>query len=142
MTTHKSISSQERVTIVMVPYEQYSSFPRAIDSIYQHTDYPFELIVVEGNAPNSVKTAIERRTQYRKNAKIIYTNHSPLAGEARNLARPHIRTSRVFFMDNDVRVTACWLSNMGKLSDANNASMVCPAISNTSEPADTLSIDN
>ncbi len=136
-STHKP-SSHERVTIVMVPYEQYSTFPTAVDTLYENTHHPFSLIVVEGNAPDSVRSALEKRKKHHKDVKIIYTNHLPLAGEARNLALPHIKTNWVFFMDNDVRVTPRWLSGLIHTAKETKAEIVCPAILNTQNPIYTL----
>ena len=138
----KKKSSKERATIVMVPYEQYSTFPRAVDALYHHTDHPFNLIVVEGNAPDAIKSALEKRTQFHKNIKIIYTNHQPLAGEAYNLARPHLRTSWTFFMHNDLRVTTGWLSKLIESAKARNAEIVCPAIEGAEDPAHTPDMDH
>ncbi|GEM_PF-2064253 len=126
--TLKKKSSKERITIVMVPYEQYSTFPKAVDMLYKNTVHPFYLIVVEGNAPGAIKSALEKRTQFHKNIKIIYTNHLPLAGEAYNLARPHLRTSWAFFMHNDLQVTSGWLSKLIECAKTRNVEIVCPVI--------------
>lgn len=123
-----------QVTVVLVPYEQYSTFPKAVDALYERTDRPFQLILIEGNAPERIRTSLERRKKYRKNIKIIYTDHLPLAGEARNLALPHLRTPFVFFMDNDVRVTNGWLSNLIRCSTETGAEIVYPSILNTQNP--------
>lgn len=130
----KKRSPKERVTVVMAPFEQYSTFPGAVDTLYQNTDTPFNLIVVEGNAPDAIKSALEKRTQFHKNFKIIYTNHLPLIGEAYNLARPHLKTPWVFFMHNDLRVTAGWLSKLIDFANARNAEIVCPVIEGADDP--------
>jgi len=131
--THKPIL-HERVTIVMVPYEQYSTFPTAVDTLYENTHSPFNLIVIEGSAPESIRSALEKRKKRHQDIKIIYTNHLPLAGEARNLALPHIKTNWVFFMDNDVRVTARWLPSLVHTAKETKAEIICPAILNTQNP--------
>ena len=137
ISTHKP-ASHERVTIVMVPYEQYSTFPKAVDTLYENTHYSFSLIVIEGSAPDSIRSALEKRKKHHKDIKIIYTNHLPLAGEARNLALPHIKTNWVFFMDNDVRVTPRWLPSLVHTAKETKAEIICPAILNTQNPIYTL----
>ena len=102
----------ESVTILMVPHDGYSAFPRAVDAVMRETRLPFELIIVEGASPNNIRHELEKRKERRKNVKIIYSNHRPRMAEAFNLGLPHIRTCRAFLMHNDVRVTPQWLENL------------------------------
>jgi hypothetical protein len=119
--------THECVTIVLVALDQYSPFLSALDSILKETRLPYELIIVEGNAPESVRLKIERKKRGRKNIKIIYSTHHPRMAEAFNLALPHIRTRLAFFMNNNVRVTPLWLEHL--LDHAkNHPGVACPSV--------------
>ena len=135
-------TNNDRVTIVMVPYEQYSAFPKAIDALYRYTKHPFDLIIIEGNAPDFIRSVLEKREKYHGNIRIIYTNHQPLAGEARNLALPYLRNPFAFFMDNDVCVTAGWLANLVRCLKETGAEIVYPSILNTQNPTYILNSGN
>lgn len=102
----------ESITIVLAPFDQYSAFARAIEAILKHTRAPFELIILEGGAPQSIRQQIESRKKNLKHVKVIYSNHRPRMAEAFNIALPHIRTQRAFFTHNNLRVTPHWLENL------------------------------
>lgn len=108
----KKLDKNERVTIVTAPLEQYSGFPEFIDDLYQNADYPFELIVIEGNSPDNIKAALERQRKYYQNIKIIYSLAVPLAGAAFNLAIPHVRTNLVLFLANNANLKKGWLKSI------------------------------
>lgn len=112
----------------MIPFDQYSVFPSSIDALYKETSYPFKLIVIEGNAPDNIRHELERRQKKYHNFKIIYSNHRPRMAEAFNLGLAHIRTSRAFFMHNNLRVTPGWLSNLMELAK-HQTGVICPYVS-------------
>ena len=90
------VKLHESVTILLAPLDQYSAFPGAVDAILKETRLPFELIIIEGNAPESVRLKLERRKKQHKNIKIIYSAHRPRLAEAFNLGLPHIRTDLLY----------------------------------------------
>ncbi len=120
-------NNPDPVTIVMIPFDQYSVFAKAVRNLFQRTKESFELILVEGNAPPAVRMDLEALKLKHKNIKIIYSGHRPRMAEAFNLALPHIRTERAFFMHNDVQVTSGWLNALLSFA-ALNKGVVCPKI--------------
>ncbi len=117
----------ESVTILMVPHDGYSSFPRAVDALLKETRLPFELIIVEGSAPDSIRHELEKKRDRRKNIKIIYSNHRPRLAQAFNLGLPHIRTRRAFLMHNDIRVTPQWLESLIQHATGKSG-VICPFV--------------
>ncbi len=115
------------ITIVMIPFDQYSIFAKAVRNLIQLTKEPFELIIIEGSAPHAVRLDLEVLKRKHNNIKIIYADHRPRMAEAFNLALPHIRTQRAFFMHNDVQVKPGWLNALSSFSDRNKG-VVCPKI--------------
>lgn len=117
----------ESVTILLVPLYGYSAFPRAVDCILRETRLPFELIIVEANSPDSIRHELEKRKRHRKNIKIIYSNHTPRLAQTLNLGLAHIRTPKVFFMHNNIRVTPHWLENLLQHAKDKHG-VVCPYV--------------
>lgn len=120
-------SRPDPVTIVMIPFDQYSIFAKAVRNLIRLTKEPFELILIEGSAPHSVRLDLEALKRKYKNIKIIYSDHRPRMAKAFNLALPHIRTQRAFFMHNDVQVKPGWLEALSSFSDRNKG-VICPKI--------------
>jgi glycosyltransferase involved in cell wall biosynthesis len=118
----------EPVTILMVPFDQYSVFPSSVDFLFKETRYPFNLIIVEGNAPDNIRHELERKQDRHKNIKIIYSNHRPRMAQAFNLGLAHIRTPHVFFMHNSLRVTPGWLPNLMEMAK-HKTGVICPYVS-------------
>ncbi len=121
------VKLHEPVTILMVPLDQYSAFPGAVDAVLKETRLPFELILIEGNAPESIRHKLEQRKKSHKNIKIIYSAHRPRMAEAFNLGLVHIRTRIAFFTHNNVRATSLWLEHLLKQAK-DNPGVVCPYV--------------
>jgi len=124
--------TQEPVTILMIPFDQYSVFPASVDALYKETRYPFKLIVIEGNAPDNIRHELEKRQKKYGDLKIIYSNHRPRMAEAFNLGLAHIRTPKAFFMHNNLRVTPGWLSNLMEMAK-HQTGVICPYVSYAQE---------
>lgn len=120
-------STHESVSILLIPFEQYSTFPKAVDTLIANTRYPFELIVVEGNAPDAVRHELEKRKKRRRNMKIIYSDHRPRMAEAFNLGLAHIRTRYAFLMHNNLFAAPGWLSNLLERAK-DRPGVFCPVI--------------
>ena len=68
-------SKPKQLTVILMPFERFSSFARAVDHLQRSIDVPFNLIIVEGNAPDSVRVSLEKRQRRYKNVTIIYSEH-------------------------------------------------------------------
>ena len=117
--------SQPRVTIVISPRERFSFTQRNLESIYQETLIPFDLIYVDGGSPSHIKEYLQENSQ-KRGFKLIRTEQYLAPNQARNLAIPHVKTEFVLFVDNDVLVSAHWLDRLLKCADETEASVVCP----------------
>ncbi len=118
--------SHKDITVVMVPYERHSIFPKAVDALYRHIQIPFNLIVIEGCAPEEVRTQLEKHQSRHGNMTIIYTNHCPSLAKAFNLALPHLKTPYTLFIDNEIRFSKGTIETMLKAAQANHVGVVCP----------------
>lgn len=119
-------SSRKELTVILIPYERFSPFAEAVDDLYKTMDVPFNLIVVEGNAPESVRSSLEKRQKKHKNLTIIYSERQVSMGAAINLAAPHLKTKYAFIMDNDVRLSAGTMGRLLQYSKNNDCGIVYP----------------
>jgi GT2 family glycosyltransferase len=115
------------VTIIVSPRERFSVSARSLDSIYEHTDAPFDLIYVDGGSPRYVRDYLARAAAER-GFKLIRSETFLSPNHARNLALRHARTRYVVFIDNDVVVSPGWLTPLIACAEETGAAIVGPLI--------------
>jgi GT2 family glycosyltransferase len=117
--------SECRVTILYVQRERFSPTPRTLTALYEHTDVPFELVVVDaGSGPRMA--AWLRREADRRGFKLIRRDRLLTPDAARNIAAEGVTTEFVCAVDNDVLVDAGWLETMLACADETGADVVAP----------------
>ncbi|MEO1375329.1 MAG: glycosyltransferase, partial [Cyanobacteria bacterium J06635_10] len=114
-----------QVTLVIVPRERFSCTQQSLESIYEHTTFPFKLIYVDGNSPAKVKHYLETQAQ-EKNFKIIRTDYYLSPNHARNIGLSEVDTKYVVFVDNDVVFSPDWLQALVNCAEETNATVVGP----------------
>lgn len=97
-----------QVTIVVVPRERFSCTRESLESIYEHTKFPFKLVYVDGNSPAKVRRYLEEQAQA-KGFQLIRTDYYLSPNHARNIGLSHVDTKYAVFFDNDVVVSPGWL---------------------------------
>lgn len=115
------------VTLIVCPHERFSCTRESLESIFQYTTIPFELIYVDAGSPKSVQTYLQKQSQMR-NFQLIRTKHYLSPNQARNLAIPHVKTKYVLFMGNDVIVSPQWLERLLACAEETNAAIASPLI--------------
>ncbi|MBF2066874.1 MAG: glycosyltransferase [Calothrix sp. C42_A2020_038] len=113
------------VTLVVVPRERFSCTQESLESIYEHTDFPFKLIYIDGNSPAKVRRYLEAKAQ-EKNFKLIRTNYYLSPNHARNIGISHVDTKYLVFADNDVVVSPNWLKALVNCAEETEATVVGP----------------
>lgn len=116
---------EPQVTIVVVPRERFSCTQESLESIYEHTEFPFKLIYVDGNSPTKVQRYIETQAQA-KNFQIVRTDYYLSPNHARNIGLSQVDTKYVVFMDNDVVVSPGWLNALVTCAEETGATVVGP----------------
>lgn len=119
-TPEQTPGQAPKVTLVVVPREQFSVSKRSLDSIYECTQIPFELIYVDGNSPSALRqwleaSSLERGFTLLQSGEYLSPNH------ARNWALPLIKTPYVAFLDNDLIVTPGWLESLLRSAEETGA---------------------
>lgn len=116
---------EPKVTIIVVPRERFSCTRQSLESIYEHTQYPFKLVYVDGNSPEKVRLYLEDRAR-EKNFQLVRTDYYLSPNHARNIGLDYADTEYVVFFDNDVVVTPGWLEALVNCAEETNASVVGP----------------
>lgn len=120
-----SHETKPRVTLVVVPRERFSYTAKSLESIYEHTSYPFQLVYVDGGSPPKVRRYLEEQAQL-KGFELIRTEQYLSPNLARNIGLSRVQTEYVVFIDNDVVVSPDWLTHLMQCADETQADVVGP----------------
>jgi Glycosyl transferase family 2 len=123
------VMTEIRTTVVVAPREQFGWTRPALESIFAHTEVPYNLVYVDGGSPAPVRRYLTLRARQR-GFRLLRTEHHLSPMEARALALPHVDTEYVCFIDNDVLVTPGWLARLVRCADETEAWAVGPLYCN------------
>ena len=112
-------------TIAFVPREQFSTTRRALETLYERTQEPFELICVDGGSPPPIQEYLEQAARTH-DFTLLRTESFLTPNQARNIALERVRTRYVVFVDNDVVVGARFLSPLIQCAQETGAWVVGP----------------
>ena len=110
------VMTEIRTTVVVAPREQFGWTRPALESIFAHTEVPYNIVYVDGGSPAPVRRYLALRARQR-GFRLLRTEHHLSPMEARALALPHVDTEYVCFIDNDVLVTPGWLARLVRCAD-------------------------
>jgi GT2 family glycosyltransferase len=114
-----------RATVAFVPREVFCTTRRSLETLYDRTRGPFDLVCIDGNSPPDVRQYLEHEARARQFT-LVRTDGYVTPNQARNLAVRHVRTPYVVFVDNDVLVTEGWLDALCDCADQTGAWVVGP----------------
>lgn len=114
-----------RVTIVVVPRERFNLSLVSLDTIYEHTKTPFELVYVDGRSPKAIRSELAKSAK-RRGFTLVRRNRYLSPNEARAIGLAEVRTPYVVFVDNDLLVTPGWLTSLLECADETGAWAVGP----------------
>ncbi len=114
-----------QVTIVVSPRERFSYTRESLESIFQYTTIPFELVYVDGNSPAKVRDYLKAKAQ-EKGFQLIRTDYYLSPNRSRNLGLAEVKTKYVVFLDNDVILSPGWLEALIDCAETTNATVVGP----------------
>jgi GT2 family glycosyltransferase len=119
--------NQPEVTLVVVPRERFSYTRKSLESIYQYTKYPFDLVYVDGNSPEHIQEYLVNQS-LEKDFKLIRTEHYLAPNQARNIGLEYVKTKYVVFVDNDIHVAPGWLKKLVECAEETEATVVSPLV--------------
>jgi len=100
------------VTIGFVPRERFSLAAESLQRIFDYTDIPFNLIVVNCNIPTVYWQQMEAVLQGRDNVHVIHRDHYLLPNQSKNLVIPEAHDEFLCLIENDNLVKDGWLSQL------------------------------
>ena len=104
----KSQTTQPKVTLLMLACNALEYTKKAIESIYQHTKIPFQLIVIDNGSTDGTPSHLRKDDRY-----YHIENQSNLGfPTAMNLGLEFISTPYFAILNNDIIVTDGWLKRM------------------------------
>lgn len=120
-----STSDEPLVTIVSTPRERYSLVRQSLESVFEYSDIPYKLIVVDGRAPAGEHEWLCAESSER-GFRLLRTEYHMPPNEARNLARKYVDTPYVLFLENDCVVSPGWLSALVRCAEETGGDVVGP----------------
>jgi GT2 family glycosyltransferase len=121
------IMTQPEVTLVVVPRERFSYTRQSLESIYQHTKYPFNLIYVDGNSPRHIRQYLQQQAD-EKQFILVHSEQYLSPNQARNIGLKYVKTKYLVFVDNDIHVAEGWLEKIVQCAEETEAAVVCPLV--------------
>ena len=115
------------VTIVVVQRERFSLTRRSLESLYEHTQPPFDLVYVDAGSPRKVARYLARESRSRGFRLLQFPHYIP-PHRARNMGAEIARTRYVVFVDNDVLFSKHWLDALIECAETTQADLVTPVI--------------
>jgi GT2 family glycosyltransferase len=119
------MNNNPSATIVFVFRERLSPTLACLQHLLRTTSGPFELICVDGGAPESISASL-RGLAAKHCFTLIRSEHYLSPNESRNLALKHVQTPYVVFVDNDVKVSQNWLDPLVRCAEETGAWLVAP----------------
>jgi len=115
------------VSIIFTQRERFSYTQESLESVYQNTHIPFQLIYVDAGSPAHIEKYLASEAQA-KGFQVVRLEHYLSPNQARNVGLSQVTTKYVVFIDNDVIVTPNWLSRLVQCAEETNAAVVGPTI--------------
>ncbi len=120
------------VTIIIVPRERFSCTKTSLESIKLHTQYPHQIVYIDGNSPQHVKEYLISQAQ-ELDFKLLRFEQYLYPNQAKNIGLKYLKSSGcqskyIVFVDNDIIVAPNWLQALVKCADETQAAVVTPLI--------------
>ena len=112
-----------KVTIVAVPRERFQFTQDSLESLYENTHYPIELIYVDNHSPAPVRDYLAAQAQ-EKGFELVRTPHFVSPNHARNIGLRRVKTPYVIFVDNDIIFSQGWLGALVQCAQDTGATIV------------------
>lgn len=118
-----------KATIVVGPRERFSHTEKCLESLYENTDYPFDLVFVDVSSPKPVERYIQRKAE-KESFKVIRTPRYISPNQARNVGLRYVKaqgdSKYVIFVENDVIFKKGWLTKLIDCAEETGAAVVGP----------------
>lgn len=118
-----SLNVTPDVTIVVVPRERFQFAQESLESLYENTTYPFNLVYVDNNSPTKLRDYLQTAAE-KYSFQLLYSNHFLSPNQARNFGLSQVDSKYVVFVDNDVIFAPNWLQALVDCTEQTGATVV------------------
>ena len=120
-------------SIIVLNYNGNEILPRCVDYILNHTDCPYELIIVDNNSTDSSRLLIDKieappkeQVPHLRRIKKLLLDHNYGYGIGNNKGMELATGKYICVLNNDIIVPKDWLSDMIKIMEDADADAVGP----------------
>ncbi|MDP8927082.1 MAG: glycosyltransferase [Actinomycetota bacterium] len=131
-----------QVTIGFVPRDRFCKAAESLQRIFDHTDIPFTLVVVDCNIPERFRQPIQAVLEGRDNVRIIRTDRYLLSNEAHNLILRETEDEFLCLIENDILVEDKWLSHLIAACEEHPADVAVPILIERQEGFEKIHFDD
>jgi len=104
--------------IIIPIWNQLESTRRSIESIRQHTSYPYTLILIDNGSDNETRDYLSRISNGNDNVRLIRNEENLGFVKAVNQGLKSSQAGYLCLMNNDTIATEGWLTKMASLADS------------------------
>ncbi len=116
-----------RATVIVTQRERFGMTAESLESLFDNTDEPFDLVYVDANSPRKHAGYLARESD-RRGFTLIRRERYLTPNQARNIGLAASTTPYVVFVDNDVLYTPGWLTAAIDCAEETGAAVVAPLI--------------
>lgn len=116
------------ITIGWLPREQFGLAEQSLNQLFENTEPPFELIVVDCLTPPAIWRELDAILANRANVTVIRRDEYLLPNQSRNLILERATGDFLCLMENDVMVHAGWLERLLAACEEFPADVAVPLI--------------
>jgi GT2 family glycosyltransferase len=122
-----------RATVIITQRERFGMTAESLESLYEFTDPPFDVVYVDGGSPEKTRNYLASQARQRGYT-LVRREKYLTPNQARNLGLKEAKTEYVAFVDNDVIYTRGWLEALIRCADETGAAVVAPLICHAIPP--------
>jgi GT2 family glycosyltransferase len=126
--TAKSPEQQPSVTIVLLSLDRWHLTQRCLQSIYAHSDYPFQVLIFDNGSQPETVAHLRAEEERQDDLRVIYCPTNLGVAGGRNRAFAAVETDYVISLDNDMICHPSWLKGIMACALRHQAAFVCPLL--------------
>ncbi|MCK4446336.1 MAG: glycosyltransferase [Candidatus Marinimicrobia bacterium] len=120
----------KKVTIIILTYNALEYTKQCIQSIQEHTNYPYEIIFVDNHSTDGTKRYLRQLVSKYPNYKLIANKQNKGFAAGNNQGMKSAKGEYILLLNNDVLVSDGWLERMVACAEADNSIGIVGPITN------------
>jgi GT2 family glycosyltransferase len=124
------MAERAEITVLVVPRDRFSLFPRCLETLYAATDLPMRVVVVSGGTDAATRRYLLDARASRANLELVLRDQVLSQIQARRLAMQTLSPDEryVVMLENDTLVHTGWLAPLVKCVQEQGAAAVMPLV--------------